>query len=604
MTGRTAVGAERGAAWVWVSLVLTGLAVYATTMDHPFVYDDLHSIKYNPHIRELSGIPRFFTDPHTFSTLRAGYMFRPVLMASYAVNYWLGGQNPYGYRAVNLAIHLLCSGLCFHLAWRLAGSLRVGAALGAAFLLHPAHAEVVNYISARSDGLVAVLYLAALVLALGQGRARRGLSHLAYTLGLLVKSVAITVPVLLWLWDLKGRRNWLKALQQQLTLGVLAVAYVAVLWLNDFLASAAQKAPRGILDNLWTQAKALVYYPFLFAMPTDLSVEHAFEESAFGQGMTPLLCVVLLASVSAVALWQAHLGLVRRAWLWYLVALAPYAVAPLNILVGERRAYLASGGLLLVAAWAWAELHTRRPRLARGWGAAVLLCLGVLTVQRNQVWSSEVGLWEDAVARAPANARVQLNLALAYKRTGRIDDALVHLRRGLVINPVYADAWVALGDIHMSRGDAAAARSAFERALALNPDQAGVYHNLGNLRMRDGDPAGAVALYEVALAQDSLFVEARNNLGQALEAVGEPERAMEAYEQAIADSLYWTNTDDPVAGAWYNLARLCEATGRTDRAVAAYTRAYEGLRPHLRFRAFAESAREAGARLQAGGGTR
>lgn len=583
---------------IWAALLVVGISLYAGTANHPFVYDDLHSVKYNPHIRDLGELPEYFTDLHTFSSQRTGFMFRPVLLASYALNYRFGGQSPTGYRWVNLAIHLVSAGLCVHLARRLGLRLEVAAALGAAFLLHPAHAEVVNYISARSDSLAALLYLTSLWLALDPARVRGATLHLTFTIGLLVKSVAITLPALLSLWGLMARHRWATALRRHLGLWVLAFAYIAIQWANGFLAASATKAPRGLLDNIWTQSKALVYYPFLFAMPAELSVEHAFVASVFGVGLTPLLSILCLVSASAVALWHLRPGLVGWAWVWYLVTMAPYMIAPLNILVGERRAYLASGGLMLIGVWAWGEWHRRRPRLAVGWGAAFALCLGILTLQRNEVWASEVSLWEDAVTKAPANARAQLNLALVHKREGRMDEALDRLERGLLLNPAYADAWVALGDVYMGRGEAVAARTAFERALALNPDQAGVYHNLGNLSYHAGDPSGAVALFERALVCDPRFVEARNNLGQALEGLGETGRALEAYERAIADSMYWINTDDPVAGAWYNLARLRETTGQTERAVEAYTRAYEGLRLDSRHAAFAEEARQAAIRLR------
>ena len=598
-------------ALTWAAFLVVGVVLYADTGSHPFVYDDLHSIKYNPHIRDLSQVPRYFTDLNTFSSQRTGYMFRPALLITYALNYSVGGQSPAGYRWVNLALHLTCAGLCFSLALRLLEGRSSAVFLGLLFLLHPAHTEVVNYISARSDSLAAALYLACLWLVLTSGagagirpgRGRRVLGCGAYALALLTKSVALTAPGLLWAWDAADRRGWIASARRHAGLWAVALVYLCAQWLNGFLAASAAKAPRGLLDNVWTQLKALVYYPFVFAMPTRLSVEHAFGEATWPWGGAALLSLLCLVSLSIVALHATRLQPLRRAWLWYLVALAPYAVAPLNILVGERRAYLASGGLLLAAAWAWGELRRRRPAVALIWGGGALLCLGILSAQRNAVWATEVGLWGDAVAKAPASARARLNLALAHRRAGHRAEAERHLEQGLAINPQYGDAWVVRGDMHMEDGDAGGAEAAFGRALALNPDQAGVYHNLGCLRQQGGDLAGAVEMYEAALAREPRFVEARNNLGQALEGLGQPGRALEAYERAVADSLYWVNTDDPVGGAWYNLARLREAEGHTRRAAEAYERAHAGLRHDPRYREFARRARAAADRLRAERGT-
>ncbi|MFH1571938.1 MAG: tetratricopeptide repeat protein [Gemmatimonadota bacterium] len=590
---------------VWAGLALVGWLTFANAVHNPFAYDDLHSIKYNPHIRSLAQVPRYFVDPHTFSSLRDGYMYRPLLLVSYAANHWMGGQDPAVYRYANLALHIACSGLLFHLALRLGAGPAGSLAAAFVFLLHPVHAEAVNYISARSDVAAALFYLAVLVTGSSGRGWVRGSGYAAYAAGLLTKSVCITAPGLLWAWDRLDRRRWTEGVRRYVGFGAMAAAYVGVLWAVGFLGSAASKAPRGLADNLWTQLKALVYYLLLLAMPVGLSVEHAFTVSRIPGDWVPALCAAVLGSATLVALWTARgrVPMLARGWSWYLVAPLPVVVVPLNILVSERRIYLASGGLVLVGAWAWAEVYRRRPGVAAACGAVALVALAALSYQRNAVWHTETGLWEEAVRQAPANPRAQLNLALALKRADREDEAMVHLQRGLDLWPDYADAYVVLGEIRSRRGDASGARAAFERAVALNPNLAGVYHNLGNLRMEAGDAAGAAALYEQALTRDPYFAEARNNLGQALESLGLDDRARVQYERAIDDSLYWTNTDDPVGGAWYNLARLCEKQGQLGRAAAAYARAAAALERRPQYAGFAAQAREAARRLGYRGGS-
>ena len=90
MTGPMDKLQARRTALLWLVLVVAGTGLFAGTVDHPFVYDDLHSIKYNPHLRSLRSVPEYFGNPHTFSSQRGGYMFRPVLLTTYALNYRAG----------------------------------------------------------------------------------------------------------------------------------------------------------------------------------------------------------------------------------------------------------------------------------------------------------------------------------------------------------------------------------------------------------------------------------------------------------------------------------------------------------------------------------
>ena len=141
---------------VTLLFLLIGIGLFFNARNNPFHYDDHHSIQYNPHIRSLLNIPHFFSNPHTFSSQRTGFMFRPVLLISYALNYAWGGQEVQGYRWVNLVIHVGCTVLLYLLAVCLTGKEDLATGIGLVFLVHPAHGELINYISSRSDLLAAI----------------------------------------------------------------------------------------------------------------------------------------------------------------------------------------------------------------------------------------------------------------------------------------------------------------------------------------------------------------------------------------------------------------------------------------------------------------
>src|SRR5699024_3290869 len=97
---------------------------------------------------------------------------RPLLMASFLLNYWISGAEPFSYHLVNIALHALCCGLVYSCTRRicaLAGIAEskqplIGLFTAGLFLLHPLQTESVDYITSRSEILTACFMLAALLL--------------------------------------------------------------------------------------------------------------------------------------------------------------------------------------------------------------------------------------------------------------------------------------------------------------------------------------------------------------------------------------------------------------------------------------------------------
>ena len=73
---------------------------YANHFGNSFHFDDSHTVQENPYIRDLRNIPRIFTDADTFSTLPANRTWRPIVTASLAVDYWLGGYGAAARRVI------------------------------------------------------------------------------------------------------------------------------------------------------------------------------------------------------------------------------------------------------------------------------------------------------------------------------------------------------------------------------------------------------------------------------------------------------------------------------------------------------------------------
>ena len=64
-----------------------------------------------------------------------------------------------------------------------------------------------------------------------------------------------------------------------------------------------------------------------------------------------------------------------------------------------------------------------------GWVELVLM-LAILTMKRNNDYSSEVTLWNDTAEKNPGNPRAHYALAMALGRSGRVDRVVTTRARG------------------------------------------------------------------------------------------------------------------------------------------------------------------------------
>lgn len=559
-------------------LGVLAILVYGNSLQGSFHYDDFHSLVQNPHIRSLGNIPAFFTRPALFSADPDKAMYRPALLVSYAFNYAAGGYTVWGYHLFNLALHLGC-GLW---VWRigLASGCGQGGAWAAAllFFLHPLATEPVNYLSSRSESLAALGWLGAFALFIGQ---RRGPALLCFVLALLSKEMAITLPLVLWLWErwVMGRQP---AWKQHLPLWGAGAVYLGLLFHFGMIGagrfSAGSASPRGLGTHLWTQVKAGGYYLKLVWMPVGLNVEHQFAMAAHPWHLPVLCSLLLLASLA----WLAWRMLPRQYgfWLaWAGIALLPATLVPLNVLVNEHRLYLPLAGLALLAGRVAEKLDTRC-------ALVLLIALGALSFQRNPVWRDELSLWADAARKSPLMPRVHVHLGEAMHQRGWLEEARQEFATALRLDPEHRAARTNLAtldyEVGLAQPDSAVARGYFARAaeeyeqvLKLDPTYKEALNNLGSVYLMLDRVEEANQIYRRAVESSPNLATLHFNLGEVhlrrrdySAAIASLQRALQL--QPDAETYYKLGEAGVGAGDLEAAARAYEQAGRLDRNRADY----------------------------------
>ncbi len=129
-------------------------------------------------------------------------------------------------------------------------------------------------------------------------------------------------------------------------------------------------------------------------------------------------------------------------------------------------------------------------------------------------------------------------LADAYRKAGRVDDALMLVQAGLERHPDYLSAHIVLGRCHLDKKDDGAALAAFQQVLTIDAENIIALKSLAEISERIGNALDARRWLMRLLAVDSMNTEAEEDLhrlgGPVEEAAAAGAPAAEPLEEAPA----------------------------------------------------------------------
>jgi protein O-mannosyl-transferase len=423
-------------------LLLLALAalVYANTLVNGFTYDDEGYILRNQAVQTASVTK-------LFQPTQGNHIFRPFAFATFALNWALGSDQPFGYHLVNLLLHAAVTLLLYLLLRTLlaprprGGILAFVAAL--LFAVHPIHTEAVASIVGRSELLAAALLFAAWLLHL---RDRPLLVLLCFALALLSKESAVVFLPLVLAGDYALQK--FKPLSRYAAICGLTLAYIALLW--KLQGGHFEKGTYTPVDNplatlpaSWRILNALRVawkYIGLQFYPETLSYDYSYNAIRLYANWAHLLPVAV-ATIAVLGLWAWAVQTKRSPWVIAgAVYIAGFAVTS-NILVstgtimGERLAYLPSAGFCLLIALIWILLENRNSTVAWALLICILSVLSLRTVWRNQDWHDNLRLYSTDIRAVPQSVRAHLNLGDEYLRRRQVEAAHNEYQVALNIYP-------------------------------------------------------------------------------------------------------------------------------------------------------------------------
>lgn len=508
---------------VFLLISIVSGVIYSNSLDNGFHFDDKHHIIDNKYLRSLNNIPLFFVDINTFSGTYQTDHYRPLILISYTINYYFNRLNPVGYHLVNLLFHVGTAFSVFLIVQAMLNRKAFFAAMasGLIFAVHPFNSEGVNYITARSSVMSTFFYLLSFYCWVRyRGHGARGTEHgsqpstsistftsayfyiaslLAYLLGLLTKETLITLPIILWLYDLyfprvssSGKKNFLLY-----TPYILFVSVPYILLKKYFAGTLllSGKPVRGYYMNLLMETKVLVKYLYLLFFPVNLSIDHPIFEVTSILDWKVLGSILLLMIVIGLSLYLSRNNnyewrIVSFFILWFFITMLPTTIIPLNAPLQENRGYLAGVGFSIFLGMAISR-SAMNSKYRKAFTSSILILIIVLysliTFDRNSVWKEDFTLWLDASEKLPMSWRAHYSLGNAYYRDFRLTDlAINEYKKAIEAKGDYYEAMDGLGYIYLERGEFTPALIEFEKAIAIEPAYIEPHINLARVYMKLG----------------------------------------------------------------------------------------------------------------------
>lgn len=433
-------------------MLALGLTAYAPELKGDFIFDDPHYVQFNPYLKNFSTLIHWRQFRHS----------RPLYWLSFYLEKKLWGNQPAGYKVINLAFHVLTAFILFFFLLRLLDLKGIydrwfALSVSMLFLLSPLTTEAVSYISGRNNGiggfffiLGCFLYLKTLEPPSTQKKQVCRLigSLAAFITALLFKEIYIVFilfyPLLyLWVRPLDKKTILKSAAGTVLMVLILLILSftIRVRPFNQIRSVIVQNTRHFDSQPLATNIYAVAYSFRLFAFPDRLNIDHDLPVlSSLAEPEVLSAIAILLGFGLLFFFLRKKMPLSFPAYLAYLLLIAPtnsfilrhggWMIDPLS----ERNLYACAIFFSIILIEVLTVL-IRNPKTLRTVIIVLLMALGTRTFTRSVNFSNNIALWRSSVRYSPERPRPNYNLAVALKDADHITEAIPFARKALLLSP-------------------------------------------------------------------------------------------------------------------------------------------------------------------------
>jgi len=397
-----------------IAILLASVALYSRTLELGFFQlDDADYVLNNTRIENFSPtkLKLILTEPYFAN-------YSPAHLLSYALDVALAGGKPaFAFHLSNVLWHGLAAGAVYWLAWALRADVLTAAIAALLFAAHPAHVEVVAWISSRKDLVATVFATLAMTCYLLHRRKKSwpwyALAVASFLVASAGKQSVALLPLVMLVWDVvvEQRRSW-RPLADKIPFGLITVFFA----LRTAAAQPDTRNPFSVfklgaafLENLWLMTGLGDYV--LYRTPPD-----ARTVSSLTAVLVPVLALVVFAAPFFLRRWFK--AVYRALTAWVLIQMIPPMVLNFLTPVSDRYLFLPSVGFCILVALILQAIAKPpiRPPVALALTAGIAVLWGAKTWTYVGEWSDPRSVWFAAKTKT-ASAQVREFLGTLYQDT-------------------------------------------------------------------------------------------------------------------------------------------------------------------------------------------
>lgn len=524
--------------WQCWAIFLTAFVLYANTLGNEYALDDMIVLTKNTFTKQgIAGIDEIMTKDAFEGFFGPNYAFviggryRPISMVTFAIEHqFFGLDHPWVYHLNNIILYGLTCVLILLTLQRLFKAkfegqyawLTVPFIATLIFTAHPLHTEAVANIKGRDEIMGMLGAIAALYLSIRYIETEKFGYLLAvipvFLLAVLSKENAITFLAVIPLAYFFFFREVKPVKGAFVVLPLVVATGVYFLIRNSYLPAidTTQKtyeilndpfAFSGTAERLATVAFTFGKYLQLLVLPHPLTHDYypwqvpIYTWKDWQAGL-PLLVWAGLGLYAIYGTFKKSPIAFGILYFVITISIVSNILFSVGIAMNERFVFMPSLGFAIAAAvllvkitnylktknWSYGQVLNAKPLMI----VLGLIVLGysAKTIARNPVWKNDFTLFGTDVKNSPNSAKVNNawggelytasdTAATPERKKQYLAQAEVVLKKAIEIHPVYANAWLLLGNVkYKANEDLSGAAECYAKAAQFNENSYDAYFNL------------------------------------------------------------------------------------------------------------------------------
>ena len=542
--------------------------LYINTLGHGYVLDDDLVCNRNRLVQEgFGGLAEIFSNSWYYGfTGVADRYYRPMMLASFAIENAMFGNEPSTYHGMNIFYYALSCAWLF-LVMRLLFKDKpywFPLTIALLFAAHPLHTEVVANIKSR-DEIFAFLGLLGVVYGMIKYNRKNNVGYLAlalmsYFFAILSKEAALAIlgviPLVLYFFTAISFQKI--ATQTAFFLPIVIVYFGIRMNIIDPAPVAFETVDNSLfaIDNRGTQLSTAIgmlgkYLGLLF-FPHPLSFDYSYNQiPAIGWGhwkvWTSLLAYGGMIYLAFKGLKDKHPISFGIFLFGITFAITSNIVFLIGATFAERFMFIPILGFCVVLTYLIYEYLPKfignQQQIFFGIAGAILLLYSFKTFTRNPVWESDETLFETGIQSAPNSSRTQsfygvmhYRKALASKNANEkqqlLTTAAEYLNKSIQTYPGFTESYQHLAAIYEAQGKNQLALQTYQNGLKSNPEYYPAMTNMGILHYKMKQYPQAISNLKNALNYSPNNVVTLRALGLSYKDSGQFNLAAEQFKKA------------------------------------------------------------------------